>query len=345
MKGTARRKRKVFLGLHNWGTQAGLHSILLRKRNWDAVSVVFADQYNRFSDVGVEDAATRLGQWLLRLRLLLRYLNSDIFVFYGGESFLARNLDLILLKLFRKKILFYYLGNDVQGYAESVRKYKYTNMRFFIKDAEQGRAYDAMISRRLAFHRKYADKQMVCAPYLSEFVRGALLLPLVINAQDFSLSPAPDDGFVKIMHAPTDRGAKGTMYFEAAVDKLIAAGYPVKKILAQGLTHQEIKKAYKACDIFVDQLLAGWYGTASIEAMAMGKPVVCFLREDYREFCDYFDEIPIINANPDDVYERLAELVENPDRLRQIGLDSRRYVEEYHSENYVMPILEKQLNN
>jgi hypothetical protein len=32
----------------------------------------------------------------------------------------------------------------------------------------------------------------------------------------------------------------------------------------------------------IDQIMAGWYGTASIEAMAIGRPVICFIRESYR---------------------------------------------------------------
>lgn len=336
---------KVFLGFYNWGTQAGLHSQLLRARGWNVVSVVFSDQYKRIGDMHIPMPRTRLLHALSKLILsgvlFLKYFNRDIFVFYGGASFLPRGLDLPILKFFRKRIFFYYMGNDVQGYAVSIKKYRYTNMRSYIKSESRGRIYDARIAKRLAMHKKYADMQIVCAPYLSEFVAGALLAPLVINVDDYSISSALDDGIVKIMHAPTDRGAKGTVYFEAAVDKLIAQGYPVKKILTEGLTHQEIKEAYRDCDIFVDQLLAGWYGTASIEAMATGKPVVCFLRDDYREFCTYFDEIPIINANPDDIYERLEELVKNPSQLKKVGFDSRHYVESYHSSKYVIPILEK----
>lgn len=339
---------KIFLGFYNWGTQAGLHSQLLRLRGWDAVSVVFSDQYKRIGDVHIPMPRTRLLHALSKLILsgvlFLKYFNRDTFVFYGGGSFLPKGLDLPILKFFRKRIFFYYMGNDVQGYAVSIKKYKYTNMRAYIKNEITGRIYDARISERLGVHNKYADRQIVCAPYLSEFVADALLVPLVINVEDYAMSPSLDDGIVKIMHAPTDKGAKGTFYFEAAVDKLIAQGYPVKKVLIEGLTHREIVEAYKDCDIFVDQLLAGWYGTASIEAMAVGKPVVCFLRDDYREFCSYFDEIPIINANPDDIYERLEELVRNPSQLPKIGFDSRLYVESYHSPQYVIPLLEKLFN-
>lgn len=341
------RKSKIFLGFYNWGTQAGLHSKLLRLRGYDVVSVVFKDQYQRIGDVHIPVPRNQFLAGICGLiwgvALFFRYFNRDVFVFYGGVSFFPRLLDLPILKLFGKKILFYYLGNDSQGWAVSIKKYKYTNMRFFIKDEEHGKAYDKRIARRLASQNKYADNKMVCVPCLSEFVPGASLLPLIIDVDNYSVIQAMDDGFIKILHAPTDRGAKGTVFIDAAIDRLIYEGYPVKKFIAEGLTHEEIKEAYGNCDLFVDQLLGGWYGTASIEAMATGKPVVCFLRPEHRDDCDYFDEIPIVNASPDDIFERLRELVKRPDRLRQIGCDSRRFVEKYHSAEYVLPMLENLL--
>ena len=44
--------------------------------------------------------------------------------------------------------------------------------------------------------------------------------------------------------------------------------------LVEGLHHDEAFERYRAADIVVDQLNAGWYGLFAIEAMALGKPVV-----------------------------------------------------------------------
>ena len=38
-------------------------------------------------------------------------------------------------------------------------------------------------------------------------------------------------------------------------------------------------RRYRDADIVVDQLLAGWYGGFAVEAMALGKPVIAYLRE------------------------------------------------------------------
>jgi len=63
-------------------------------------------------------------------------------------------------------------------------------------------------------------------------------------------------------------------------------------LLVENISHSELKEKYKECDIFVDQIVGGWYGTASIEAMAIGRPTVCFLRESYFEYIDFGPSIP-----------------------------------------------------
>src|SRR6058998_2007963 len=42
----------------------------------------------------------------------------------------------------------------------------------------------------------------------------------------------------------------------------------------------------ETADLLVDQLLTGWYGAVAVEMMALGKPVVCYLREDDLKFID-----------------------------------------------------------
>ena len=42
----------------------------------------------------------------------------------------------------------------------------------------------------------------------------------------------------------------------------------------------EALQIYGSGDIIVDQLLAGWYGGFAVEAMALGKPVIAYLRAE-----------------------------------------------------------------
>lgn len=82
-----------------------------------------------------------------------------------------------------------------------------------------------------------------------------------------------------VIHAPSHRGAKGTAHILEAVDRLKAEGVAFEFVLVEKLSNTEARKLYERADLVVDQLLAGWYGGFAVEAMALGKPVICYLRD------------------------------------------------------------------
>jgi len=103
--------------------------------------------------------------------------------------------------------------------------------------------------------------------------------------------------------------------------------------LVEGLTHLEARKQYESADILIDQLLVGWYGGLAVELMALGKPVVSFIRE---EDLDYIpnkmrEELPIVRATPATFVSVLRELLTTPaETLLELGRRSRAFVENWH---------------
>jgi glycosyltransferase involved in cell wall biosynthesis len=91
-----------------------------------------------------------------------------------------------------------------------------------------------------------------------------------------------------------------------------------------------MKAVYESADVFVDQLLVGWYGAAAVEAMSLGKPSVCYLRESDVSWLPFKDSIPVISATCNTIYDALLDLIENQHRLKEIGLRSREYVQAVH---------------
>jgi glycosyltransferase involved in cell wall biosynthesis len=243
-----------------------------------------------------------------------------------------RQLDLPLYRLFGKKVVMEYLGNDIQGYELSIRKYRWTNMSHILSPAE-GKKYDEKIRTRVKNEIKYIDRTLVCAPVYAEFAPHAEVLSLAIDIEAIPFSPMPAfNGTFKIMHAPTSRGFKGTKYIVEAVDQLRAEGLSIEFDLVEGVPHDELLNRYRACHIFIDQILGGWYGTASIEAMAIGRPVVVSIREDYFQHIDFGNQIPAIHADPDCIVQVLRELLNRSyGDLTKRGVESRKFVEEFHS--------------
>lgn len=327
---------RIFHGLVNYGTQSGLLARELRKRGYDAISVTAPDNFKRLTDLELRHGGVlpvKIWRHLANYWLLFQcFCKYDIFHFYFGHTLAPRQLDLPLYRIFGKKVLMEYLGSDIQGYEQSVRKYRWTNLSQKLEPAE-GRANDRRIKRRSEHEKKHVNQRLVCAPIYSEFADDAKLLPLAIDMNSISLCPMPSfDGTFRIMHAPTHRGYKGTDFILKAIDKLRIEGFSIDFDVVEGVTHEKLLERYRACHIFIDQIMAGWYGTATIEAMAIGRPVVVSIRESYFQHIDYGKQIPAINADPDCITEVLRKLLKSGyDEVVKLGLKSRQFVERVHS--------------
>lgn len=143
---------------------------------------------------------------------------------------------------------------------------------------------------------------------------------------------------LRVLHAPNHRHLKGTSHIVAAVQELKAEGVAIELELVEGVPNTEVHRAILNADVVVDQLVIGWYAMFAIEGMAMGKPVVCHLRQDLVDF--YVaqgnlagrDEIAIIDASTTSIKQVLRGLASIDRRqLRDIGRKSREYVERHHS--------------
>ena len=67
--------------------------------------------------------------------------------------------------------------------------------------------------------------------------------------------------------------------------------------------------------------------------MALGKPVICYLRQDDLKFIPdaMKNELPLINASPETIYAVLkAWLTDRREDLAHAGRSSRAYVESWH---------------
>ncbi|MCZ6710308.1 MAG: glycosyltransferase [Gammaproteobacteria bacterium] len=139
-----------------------------------------------------------------------------------------------------------------------------------------------------------------------------------------------DDRPVRVVHAPNHRYFKGTQVIIDAVEQLRAEGAPIELVLVEGLPNEQALGIYRTADIVFDQCLIGFHGYFAHEAMALGKPVMCFIRRPN----DYLlapDECPIINTPAPQVPAVLRRLVADRRRLRQLGIQGRRYIETYHT--------------
>lgn len=154
---------------------------------------------------------------------------------------------------------------------------------------------------------------------------------LVLDTETVRPSPLSLDASepLRIFHAPNHPHFKGSMYLMDAVDQLKREGAPIELKLVSGVPQAEVVEEMRRAHVVADQFIGGFYGQTAIEAMALGRPVLCYLREPQRAAAPC--ELPIINCHPQRIRETLLALLADRPSLSQRGVESRRYVEQYHS--------------
>jgi glycosyltransferase involved in cell wall biosynthesis len=133
---------------------------------------------------------------------------------------------------------------------------------------------------------------------------------------------------IKIAHAPSAPVAKGTKFITEAISK-IKKNTALDFTLIQNVSINDYLRIIEDCDIYIDQLIWGAYGVAAQQAMSLGKPVVCYLKPILTEQL-FSREIPLINANPDNIKNVIELLIAQPKQLQTIGLATRNYVKNTH---------------
>ncbi|GAB6107657.1 glycosyltransferase [Fusibacter bizertensis] len=254
--------------------------------------------------------------------------DNDIFHFHFATTLALDNTDMPLLKKMGKKVIMQYWGSDVRLLSIAKKHNPYTKVKETNED---------VIKKRLETISKYISHCFVdfeLAEYVKNYHKHVHITRASIDLNQFVYSDTQDYSSEKllIVHAASSPEFKGTKYIVKAIESL-KSKYNFDFELITGMSNEEAIEIYKKADIIIDQLHFGTYGVFAIEAMALGKPVVSWVSEYMRELLP--KELPIIIANQDTIKRVLMDLLDNQDQLKQIGKESRAYVEKYHDSNLI----------
>lgn len=243
--------------------------------------------------------------------------------------------DLALLRRRGKGIVVTYQGDEGRLGAS----WGAEGSRFEIRLSEEADYYTAETDE---WKRRVIDKIAAQAHrifYLNpdlavSLPEAAEFLPYAhVDPREWLPVEADRSGPPVVVHAPFRRGVKGSEYVLEAVRRLQDEGVALEFILLEGRTRAEARQVFGRADLLVDQLLLGWYGGIAVELMALGKPVVCHIRESDLGVVppEMRAEIPIIRATTETIYDVLREwLTERRDELPEVGRRGRAYVERWH---------------
>ena len=272
----------------------------LRRKSVDAKLVVVERQkLHPEADWSLDRPAGFWGrqavQWPAFLRLLPK---TDVFHFYFGWTLVPRKLQWPILKATKRKSVLHFLGSDIRGKTP----------------AELGYA-------------RGADARIVGSYDALRWVPDAHVVPPGLDLRDYTVAAPENRPRPIVLHAPSSRRRKGTEHVVEACE-----GLDVELDIVEGLRHDEARLRYERADIVVDQLNAGWYGIFALEAMALGKPVISYLRPEAVQETEAATgaEVPIVPVTKETLRDRIAELAASAERRRQVGAASRAYVEQVH---------------
>jgi glycosyltransferase involved in cell wall biosynthesis len=142
-------------------------------------------------------------------------------------------------------------------------------------------------------------------------------------------------GYVRVLHTPNHRGAKGTEFLMQSVESLQAEGLKVELVLMEKVPNTQVREMMQGVDILADQFIATAYALSAIEGMASGLPVMSNLEQEsytrvFRRYA-FLNECPILSTTPENLTNNLRALVANPKLREDLGRAGRQYVEKYHS--------------
>jgi hypothetical protein len=322
-------------GLSRAERKLGIHSDVMVRR---------ADSREYPHDI---DLRLRSGWWPSRAYRLVKFLvgaarEYDVFHFNWGMTLFdywlwnVNCLELPLLKRMGKRIVVTFQGCDARMKTWS-RTHLATSA---CRECDVRWCTERVDEIRQARIKKiffYADQVFALNPDLLHFLPGAEFLPYAsVDATEWV--PSQNTGSwkhgtrpLRMLHLPTNRSIKGTRYIEAACERLRQDGFAVELTVVENAPHARVRELIEATDVVVDQLLIGWYGAVAVEAMALEKPVFCYLREeDLKRFVPFHEQIPILRTTKETLADDVRGFMMNGSEGREIGAAGRAFVRRYH---------------
>lgn len=192
---------------------------------------------------------------------------------------------------------------------------------------------------------RYARHMWAISPDLLYFLpkNKSSFLPCTIANFDCEKYLPKFEKKLKILHAPTNRAAKGSGYILSALEKL-QKKYPdsIETLLVENMSHKQAMELYKNADLVIDQILIGWYGAFAVETMLMGKPVIARIAYEDLKFIPHemANDLmqTIIHADPFNIESVIERCIDERTFLKQRSEASIAYASKWHHPNYIASI-------
>lgn len=266
-------------------------------------------------------------QWLFSIGFfffaLFRY---DTFYFFSGETILTRKLRRLEFKIYRllqKEVIMHFVGSDIRDpnylYSKSENILKHLEGKF---EAELSASWQKQL---VEDSLKYSKQMIVSTPDLLKIVPQAVYYPVQIDLKKYKKelsetekkTPFFKSEKIKVLHAPSNIRVKGSEIINDVLKEIERETDLIEFIYTKELDREtgsvytvsryELFQLYKEADIVIDQLIIGWYGLQSIEALLAGCEVMCFIEDELKT--QLFEGCPIHPTNAIDLKKDVLTLI------------------------------------
>lgn len=279
---------------------------------------------------------------------LARY---NTFYFLSGETILTRRLrklEFRIYKLLRKKIIMHFVGSDIRNPIHL----KWLNQNIDCLTSKMKKHAQPLDwqAKLISDSQKYADHILVSTPDLLHIVPTAEYYPVMIDANHFqneckkaaisSRSNFFKTDKIKVLHAPSNVQLKGSDAIDRVLKNILKTNDHIEYLNTKHLNREtgtvytvsryELFQLYQEADIVIDQMVIGWYGLQSVEALLAGCQVICYIDEDLKKHL--YPNCPIISANILELESVISEIaIQLKDKKKVSFRNQVEWVNKYHT--------------
>ena len=274
--------------------------------------------------------ALRAAGWMRRVRKAMRW--ADVIHWHSDWSPVPWDLEARYAARLEKPRIVEFWGTDIRipEIACADNPYMARAHREYRRLFRNGRRSGRRTQERFARH---GFACLIPGRDLRTFVQRDLFptfystMPRLALGQFEPRYPDPGRGLPLVVHAPTQAVVKGTSAVLAAIETLRAT-HRFEFRLIQSMPRSAALDLVRQCDVFLDQFVGGDHGVAALEAMALGKPTLCYIKPSME--AAFPPDCPLVNANQENLAQVLGAVLEDGPRRHRLGRQGREYVAKYH---------------
>ncbi len=325
----------------NIASQVGITVRALRDRGVDARGIVFNNHsyqdgegletypLESLTNYPVRGRLQRVSLWRAVLKGIAW---ADVVHWHFRNNAIPFDLDLRYAARLKKPRLVEFWGSDIRVPEIASADNPYIEEMYAL-DPEAAHKESAKSRRTQERFARHGFECLIPSPEMVPFVFRDLFPKVYSSVARLDVSelepvyPDPKNARPVIVHHPSNKLNKGTQTVLDAVEALKGELDFEFRLLHQ-MARDEVLSTVQSADIALGEFVSGDYGLAVLEAMALGKPTVCYIKPAV--VAQLPSELPVVNANQDNLTEVLRELLTDGEKRHSIGRRSRDYVLNYH---------------